>query len=230
MTMLSESPAAFRRASGWVRWAYAQIAFERRMGVRTAGLISGRELGYADDWLQPYEPSDWRILSRVLPKRSVGSGDVFVDFGSGMGRMVLMAAAYPFRRVIGVEMSPAMHERAVENVRRGRYPRRCGEIDLVCADVLEYEIPDDATVFFLYNPFRGEVFSAAIERIVASHDCAPREVRILYVNPLEDELLIASGRVRVTGEWRHSAWRGWPRTVAVRGYRVTPAPPSPAAR
>ena len=42
----------------------------------------------------------------------------FVDLGSGKGRTLLMASDYPFRRIIGVELLPSLHQIAQENLRQ----------------------------------------------------------------------------------------------------------------
>jgi predicted RNA methylase len=159
----------------------------------------------------------------ALPKSAVSSTDVFIDLGSGMGRMVLRATDYPFRRVVGVERSSDLHAIAVENLEQLRRRGYCGEVELVCADVVDFDFPDDATVVFLYNPFQGDVFDEAMRRVFASFDQAPRRLRILYRNPVEHQRWMATGRVQVIDEWRHSILRGWPRRVGVRTYEVLPA-------
>lgn len=125
-------------------------------------------------------------LRRILPPREVTDHDVFVDFGSGMGRVVLQAARYPFRKVIGVEVSETLHSIARENIDRNRQRLRCPDTELVHADALDYELPDDVTVAFLYNPFRGEIFATVIERLLQSVERNPRPLRIIYVNPIEE--------------------------------------------
>jgi tRNA G46 methylase TrmB len=69
-------------------------------------------------------------LRRILPHREVNDHDVFVDVGSGMGRVVLQAARYSFRKVIGVEISETLHGIAWENIDRNRQRLRCGDIEL----------------------------------------------------------------------------------------------------
>ncbi len=52
----------------------------------------------------------------------------FVDIGSGMGRVVLIASRLPFKQVVGVEISPALHEIARENLATyDRAVQRCRE-------------------------------------------------------------------------------------------------------
>src|SRR5262249_7171163 len=40
----------------------------------------------------------------------------FIDYGSGMGRVLLCASSYPFRGIIGVEFSPVLHAVAEQNI------------------------------------------------------------------------------------------------------------------
>lgn len=92
--------------------------------MRTAGRIDPAELGL-DGGRQGYLPAGWMSLRRILLPREVTDHDVFVDFGSGMGRVVLQAARYPFRKVIGVEISETLHsiarERLLQSVERNAH-------------------------------------------------------------------------------------------------------------
>jgi SAM-dependent methyltransferase len=171
---------------------------ERRYGIRTSGVIELDELGIAAPDRERYKPAPWLTLRRALPRGSVGADDVFVDFGSGMGRVVFQAAMrYPFKRVTGVELSARLHEVARTNIDRNRHRLRAREVELVHGDVMDYEVPDDVTVAFFANPFVGHIFATVVDRLIASVDQAPRRLRIIYFNPVEHERLMATGRVRL---------------------------------
>ena len=155
------------------------------------------KLGLAHPNRVDHIPSFSRTLERILPLDEVAPDDVFLDLGSGMGRAVLAAAAtYPFRRVIGVELSQQLHQVALENVERNRARLR-SPVELVNADVLDYRVPDDVTIVYLYNPFLGEVFQHMVEQLEASVDRNPRDLRIIYLAPREEQRLLASSRVSV---------------------------------
>jgi SAM-dependent methyltransferase len=208
-----------------VRRAIVETLFERRYGVTTAGARSREELGFANQDYNRYLPAGLTSLRRILRPAEVTPDDVFVDFGSGMGRVVLQAGlAYPFRRVVGVELSPELHEIARENLDRNRGRMRAGEVSLVHSDVLDFPIPDDLTVAFLYNPFGGEVFRTVVHRLLESVDRHPRELRVVYGNPVEEEMLAATGRfqeIRRLPGLRPT--REWSRSNSFRLYRVLPA-------
>lgn len=207
----------------WLRRTSTDAFFERRYGVQTSGVIQLDELGIAEQERNRYKAAGWLSLPRVLPRREVCAHDVFIDFGSGMGRVVLQASTYPFKRVIGVELSEQLHEIARENLARNQHRQRCAEVSLEKADVLEYEIPDDVTVAFLNNPFSGSIFSTVVERLIRSVDRAPRTLRIIYANPVEERALLETGRVSCVRRLRGMRPTAeWSRSNATRLYEIRP--------
>ncbi len=177
-----------------IREKTSYIIFEGRYAIRTSGRTDLDDLGLHTDERVYYVPANWFTLRRIVHRRDVDPDDVFIDLGSGKGRMVLEAARYPFRRVIGVELARPLHEAAQENVRCSRMRRTCRDIELVCSDVLDYQLPDDITVIFLNNPFRGAIFSSVVDKIVESYDRSPRKITLIYNNPAEDDTLMQTGR------------------------------------
>jgi hypothetical protein len=175
----------------------AEKALERRYGVSTSEFVYLEDLGLAPEHRVWHDPSDWIGLRRALGRLGVGPDDVFVDYGSGLGRAVLVAASLPFRRVIGVEVSEEMTQRARENVGRNRQRLRAKDVELVSADALEWEVPPDLTVAYLYCPFTDEIFDGVMQRLFDSVDRHPRPLRIVYNYPFEHSRLIRTGRVRV---------------------------------
>ena len=210
----------------WVRLRDlgGRLAFERRYDIETSEEVGLEELGIAARDRKYYKPTGWLTLRRVLPRREVSSEDVFIDYGSGMGRVVFQAAAsYPFRRVIGLELSERLNEIARANVERNRERLRCRDVEIVTADALAYELPPDVTVAFFANPFTGDLFGAVIDRLLEGLDRHPRRLRLIYHNPVEHERLMATGRVRPVRRLR--GWRpgaDWSRSNSTRMYEVLP--------
>jgi SAM-dependent methyltransferase len=122
---------------------------------------------------------------------------VFVDFGSGMGRMVYMVARrHAFGRVVGVELAEEFNRVAAENIARARTRGRlrCPDVQLVTCDAREFEIPDDMTFAYFFNPFVGEVFETVLGNICRSLDRRPRRLVLIYARPTMHESIVASGR------------------------------------
>jgi predicted RNA methylase len=123
--------------------------------------------------------------------------DVFVDFGSGKGRIVWQAAHLPFARVIGVEISDQLNAVARTNIEKHRDRLTCDNVELITADAAEFEVPDDMTFAYFFAPFRGEVFRRVIRHIIESIDRSPRQVTLIYANPELDEAVRETGRFEV---------------------------------
>jgi predicted RNA methylase len=163
--------------------------FERRIGVHSWGDV------YAYGGSQPhlYRGSSWLVLRELFANLEVAEDDVFVDMGSGMGRVLFMAARRPFRRVIGVEVDEELNEIAQQNIERNRHRLQCQNVEIVTADVFDWEIPEDVTVVYIFRPFRSQVFERVLDRLLDSIDRSPRKVRFVYnYCPVPDHRYIMS--------------------------------------
>jgi SAM-dependent methyltransferase len=171
-------------------------------GLETSGYTTEPEHQHPDR--TRYVPSPWHVLPRALRYIGVSDDDVFIDFGCGKGRVVHQAAKRPFRRVIGVEISPGLAEIARAGLAAGSRHHRCRDVEIVVSDATEYRVPDDLTIAYLYRPFQGETFDAVLGAIVDSMDRYPRRVRLIYVYPLKSgrSQILATGRFRVLKEQR----------------------------
>jgi SAM-dependent methyltransferase len=158
--------------------------YERRYGVRTTAWLKPEQLGIADRDACDYVPMPYRVLHQMYRKLDIrpGAGEVLVDMGCGMGRPLAVASRYPFRRIIGVEISPELCKVAHLNLTNCQPRARCRQFEVVNANALSYIVPDDATVVFFYNPFRGETLRCVIENIRQSLVRRPRSLRIIYGN------------------------------------------------
>ncbi|HUG69107.1 MAG TPA: class I SAM-dependent methyltransferase [Pirellulaceae bacterium] len=156
---------------------------ERRLRIRTIGSIAGSELEF-DAASFGYQPVPYASFDAAMRHVSIRPGeDVFVDYGCGMGRAVVLAATYPFRRVIGVERSNALSQIARDNICRASSRFRCADVSIATADARDYELPRDATHIFLFNPFDEPIVMAVLARIHDSILAHPRRVSMIYALP-----------------------------------------------
>jgi SAM-dependent methyltransferase len=214
---------AVARARGFI----GEHVLDRRQGIETSrpvdldvlGLTAGKHIGYV--------PSGWRNLPSALRHVPVSDDDVFLDLGSGKGRIVIQAAQRRFKRVIGVELSPELNEIAKDNLEASRAKLVCADVELIETDIARYEVPDDVTVVYAYNPVRGELFEAAMHALLASYDRNPRPLHLLYRYPREHDQLEASGRfelLKTLTTWRPRP--SWRRATAINVYRVGESEPA----
>ncbi|MEM7437085.1 MAG: hypothetical protein AAF436_18165 [Myxococcota bacterium] len=106
----------------------------------------------------------------------------FVDYGSGQGRVLLLAREAGFREIIGVEFARELHEQALANV--DRWAPNDGRIRCVHGDATEFVIPESPCVLYFNNPFSEPVMTQVLARIEESIRSRPRKVFILYQQAL----------------------------------------------
>lgn len=198
--------------------------FDRMLGVSTRGLVITESSNFADGGDNcPYAGCQWWPVRRALKKLVPKPTDVFVDLGSGKGKALLIAGRLPYRRVLGVEIDEKLSQYANRNIKLAQPRLRAHEVDSITASVLEWPIPDETSVVFMYNPFTGHTFQSAIEKIFESYDHRPRDLHIVYGYPWEHNQLLATGRVFVEsvqpGTWPARV-RWWQSGDVIVSYRV----------
>ena len=199
-----------------IRLARARLSLaggRRRLVQRSATRVLDRGLHTSGSAMEPehdhpgrvgYVPSPWVVLPRALHCIGVSDDDVFVDFGCGKGRVVHQAARRPFRRVVGVEISPVLAEAARTGLAARRHQHRCRDVEIVVADVTAFRVPDDLTIGYFYYPFTGQTFESVLRSIIESIDRNPRRVRLIYLGLSEEprSAILATGRFRLLKEQR----------------------------
>ncbi|MEM7210163.1 MAG: class I SAM-dependent methyltransferase [Pseudomonadota bacterium] len=170
-----------RRATGVAidKW------FDRLHKVDTCGFIPAKSLPVDSPRVKfshEYTPTPQTSFRRMLRQVPVNFADyTFVDYGSGKGRTLLIAAEHPFKRITGIEYSHVLVAIAEENVQKFKGKRfLCQNIESIEMDAAEYMPPDDPCLFFLFSPFNGEVLSGVIDRIRQSYRERPRPMALLY--------------------------------------------------
>jgi len=171
--------------------------FDREHGVTTQALLFLSELGtsrseaYAH--VTHYEPvpvAEFRDLVRRVPKEAMRDA-TFVDVGAGMGRAVLVAREYPFKQIVGIELSPHLYEIARDNLAKARgFTVACRDVRLIRADARRRRFPRGDLVVFLYNPFDGQALDGVLDRI---DDARGNTTWILYHTPVHAERVIGRG-------------------------------------
>lgn len=111
-----------------------------------------------------------------------------VDFGSGKGRVLILAHKYGFKKILGVELSSSMIKICKQNLEI----TDCTKVEVKECDavsvVLEPETP--VCIFYLYNPFSEHVLEPVVNNIVQSA-CADSSLLayLVYSNPVHSEVM-----------------------------------------
>ena len=147
------------------------------------------------EWLsggqyQPSEPAAFREMIDSIP--AALNGFTFIDLGSGKGRTLLMAASYPFRRIVGMELLEELNAVAVQNIARYRSDeQKCFVIESRAGDARHFEFPPEPTVLYLFNPFPRHVWREVLANLHTALQAAPRQVYLIYHNPVQEDILAA---------------------------------------
>ncbi len=163
------------------------LRFDRRYGTDTLQLVELDKLDIASVNKASgmrYEPTRARPLQRLFKAMAFPKAGGFVDFGCGKGRVLLVASAYGFERVVGVEFSRELCEQARKNL--ALYTEKNGvqaHVEIIESDVVDYPVRNDDTTFFFFNPFDATVLTSVFSNIIASHMNHPRKIWLIYHNP-----------------------------------------------
>jgi SAM-dependent methyltransferase len=196
----------------------ANVGFRAQM----IAALTGHQYFPTEPWLfeemmqalaRSTQQSALSIQSSAARQRTASSTGLqdftFIDLGSGKGRVLLMAAPYGFKRIIGVEFMPEWHRVAEENIRK--YTANCAvenkpaaAIESLCMDARDFEFPAGPLVVYMFNPFPEPVLAAVLERLRQSllKDSRPVFVGYRY---LELERLLANSdwleKIAETQQW-----------------------------
>jgi SAM-dependent methyltransferase len=119
-------------------------------------------------------------IQQSAVSQSVGDF-TFIDLGCGKGRVLLMASAYPFKRIVGVEFMPNLVSAAQKNISGYSSDRqRCRKIETLCMDARDFQFPSGPLVVYLFNPFSESTFAQVLENLHRSVEQMPRPVYIAY--------------------------------------------------
>lgn len=163
--------------------------WDHRYGTDTVGTLQAGELeipGENAPFASEYEAITRAVFRRMMRAVTDNVSDyVFIDLGSGKGRSLMLAARYPFKRIIGVELSPRLNAIAAANIEKYRArSRAAAAFELLQGDAADFEWPREATILFLYNPFSGPVMDKVLNRLRRSLAASPRDFWVLYRNPV----------------------------------------------
>jgi SAM-dependent methyltransferase len=169
--------------SGWD----AVHPFDRIHGTHTSGFVSADQLPAQEAarahavFYAGSQPSVLREGLKALPSLETCA---FVDLGCGKGRPLLVASEFPFRDILGIELSPDLAKVAESNaaIIAERFPERT-PIRIAVGDASNSPIPAGDVVLFLYNPFGAELIAKVVQGVEAALRAELRSIYIVYYNP-----------------------------------------------
>ena len=172
----------------------ADAAFDPIYGVDTGGEIQPSSMHDVESDNRIYGV-EYKATRVDLFRQMTRASDIephcytFIDYGSGKGRGLLLASQLPFRRVVGVEYSPILHQIAEHNLHVVRFAkRRSGPVESVCEDAVRFQIPEEPVVLYFYNPFTLQIMESVRDNLVRSYEGNPRSIVVIYHIPAHSDV------------------------------------------
>ncbi len=136
------------------------------------GISSHADLGeLPDPEMVHYEPTPARIVLDFVDHVPLSDADVFVDIGSGLGRVVILVNLLTGIRTRGIEINPLL---AADAQRKAR-DLGLSNVSFVSVDARDADYRE-GTVFFFFTPFRGGLRQAVLDRL--REEARARPIRI----------------------------------------------------
>ena len=166
--------------------------FDQTTGLDTSGFIPGSQLSSDhpnDTHMGSYYGTPPSLAQAMFdrwletPDRLFVENYTFIDFGSGKGRVVLIASKLPFRKCIGVELNSELNAIATQNFARWQQSGNArSPLEAVCQDALAFEFPPGPCLVYLFNPFPSHAVAQLVDRIAEAFADRPGQLDLLYVN------------------------------------------------
>jgi SAM-dependent methyltransferase len=167
------------------------LMWERRLRIVTRGWIPA---DYPDS--VHYATMSYSAIWSVLDQLQLRSSDVFVDVGSGLGRVLCCASRLRVRQVLGVDVSADLCQQARTNALRLRGRRAPITVTALPAQHFDYSA---ATALYLFDPFGAVTLKAVLAKV--RHDRRGRGVRFAYANPTHAEIFDRQEWLERTARW-----------------------------
>jgi hypothetical protein len=193
--------SSLRKRGVWrtLKMSIFELYHERRLRADTSYVIPRQQLDGDKDALNhatDYFPSSYLVLYEAFSSiRSECRDAVLVDYGCGMGRALMVASSLPLKRMIGVEISQSLCAAATTNLKRlYDESNRFGPTwSIVNADARAFVVPEDANLFYFFNPFDSIVLGQVASNIIESVRKVPRKCTVVYANPIYEAEFTSRG-------------------------------------
>jgi SAM-dependent methyltransferase len=193
----------FYTAFNWNPWLAFFILYHDIRGAKKYGLrrtftpvkLTRLTITSADiSKSSPYEAVNYFILEKLLTAfRRLSSSTSIIDLGCGKGRVMVVAAYFGFTHITGIDFASELCEEASGNMKKTQSAIPGISWKVIYANVLDYTISPDDSVFFMFNPFVEETLDSFLAGLEESCKLFPRKTYFLYASPLHAAALQKRG-------------------------------------
>ena len=163
----------FLQSFKWFKWKFGQKFIKSRLGIepvrnflidrKYGGWCGGKfQTRFAETGAHGTSSADYYQLQRLFCTENgiiITRDDVLVDVGCGRGRVLNWWLSLGLgNKIIGIELDERFASEAAQRL------KRYSNVTLISGDAVQH-IPEDATIFHLFNPFNHHVMEAFKNRL-----------------------------------------------------------------
>ncbi|WP_312371969.1 SAM-dependent methyltransferase [Lachnoclostridium sp.] len=132
-----------------------------------------------------YEPTPYEVLDQLFHAYPLSKDDILVDFGCGKGRLNFYIHHRFHCKTVGVEYNDDFYQCAIKNLESYNSSKK-EEIQFESIYATAYEVGENDSVFYFFNPFSFPIFSSVVHHILDSVLKYPRKVSLILYYPDEE--------------------------------------------
>ena len=176
---------------------YHEIRGEKKYNISTSKIEDAKKLSVKGDnaeHAELYQGANYYLLEKVFDYlQTIEATKNILDLGCGKGRVLAVAAYYDFEKITGVEFAKELCDEARKNIVpvQQKFPEKI--FNVIHANAVNYRIEKDTNAFFFFNPFNEIVMLEVAKNILQSLKENPREVYVVYLNPVHKEIFMSAG-------------------------------------
>lgn len=169
---------------------------DRSYGIDTSGFVKVDEIS-SDASIRRlinfYAGSQPSIVRTAISALGNIEDYTFVDLGCGKGRVTTVASEFPFREVVGVELSAELAKVAEENSVRvaKRYPTRT-RVSIIEGNVVDVPLPLGKLAYFNYHAFGPEILAQMVRKFESGLEAGTPHLFFIYYNPVHGDIFDSS--------------------------------------
>lgn len=154
-----------------------EIYYEAKLHSKTNGyMVLNNRYGYSN-----YEPTSYIMMKKLFGRYPFSNKDHLVDFGCGLGRVIIFSSYMKCPKVTGIENDEKMYTNALKNINNFNK----NNINLVKISAEKFTMPNNANKFFFFDPFNLKYFIRVINNIINSLRENFREIYIFLYDTNE---------------------------------------------
>ena len=154
-------------------------------------MLDSNQFNYYNYYIKmTINPQSSRKFIKIFKKLNLSQSNILLDIGCGNGYMLLLLnKILKFKKLYGVEIDKNIYKTCKRNIAISK----CSNIKIYNKNAIDFNIPKDVTVIYLFNPFdklnifctnKNEVsyYIHVINNIKKSYNTNNRKIQIIFIN------------------------------------------------